>query len=185
MIYYILKDKKAVPTKDLLEWVKMFEDTKSRIVKQEECKAHRISTVFLGIDHNWVGTDPLLFETMVFDKNGNEVYCDRCSTWDEAELMHEKAVKEFNLGLLTDNSQYETSHAEARPVTSERSCEELRRIVDGKEIQKIVDEVGTLLEKNAYNLLPLACALHEIYLAIKEDLRSQGIELNHTNRDVN
>jgi hypothetical protein len=39
----------------------------------------------------WGKGDPLLFETMIFDGN-NEDYQTRCSTWAEAEQMHEVAV---------------------------------------------------------------------------------------------
>jgi hypothetical protein len=50
-----------------------------------------VSTVFLGLDHNFGGGRPLLFETMVFDD-----YADgdawRWSTWDEAAVGHEAAV---------------------------------------------------------------------------------------------
>lgn len=51
-----------------------------------------ISTVFLGLDHRFFGDGPpLLFETMMFP--GCEMI-GRCSTWDEAEEMHERAVAE-------------------------------------------------------------------------------------------
>ncbi len=47
-----------------------------------------ISTVFLGIDHNFFGGKPLLFETMIF---GGPIDGEmkRCSTWKEAIKMHE------------------------------------------------------------------------------------------------
>jgi hypothetical protein len=49
-----------------------------------------VSTVFLGIDHNFGNGPPLLFETMVF---GGEYdgYCKRYSTWEEAEGGHKTA----------------------------------------------------------------------------------------------
>jgi hypothetical protein len=53
----------------------------------------RVSTVFLGLDHNHFGVGaPLLFETMVF---GGEHDGDawRCSTWEEAEKQHAKACR--------------------------------------------------------------------------------------------
>jgi hypothetical protein len=51
-----------------------------------------ISTVFLGLDHNFFGGKPLLFETMVFGGENDE-YQNRCSTWEEAEAMHQVAVE--------------------------------------------------------------------------------------------
>jgi hypothetical protein len=55
-----------------------------------------ISTVFLGLDHNFFGGKPLLFETMVFGGDNNE-YQNRCSTWEEAESMHQLAVEMVRL----------------------------------------------------------------------------------------
>lgn len=49
-----------------------------------------VSTVFLGLDHNWLGGPPLLFETMVFGGE-HDGYCQRCSTWKQAEVQHEEA----------------------------------------------------------------------------------------------
>jgi hypothetical protein len=52
----------------------------------------RISTVFLGIDHQMEDHGPpLLFETMVFGGKHDQ-FQERCSTWDEAEAMHARAV---------------------------------------------------------------------------------------------
>jgi len=35
---------------------------------------------------------PLLFETMIFNGPDDGEYQERCSTWEEAEAMHERAV---------------------------------------------------------------------------------------------
>ena len=53
-----------------------------------------ISTVFLMFDHSFGHGDPLLFETMVF-KNGDEILCQRCSTWEQAELQHERICSDL------------------------------------------------------------------------------------------
>lgn len=110
---YILKGKKAVPVEDALEWGNWFETAdKERVVKQQTLKSGMwISTVFLGLDHNFGGGKPLLFETMVFDTNdkkkykigdnehesiGEEMETNRYSTWEEAEAGHKKLVKKWN-----------------------------------------------------------------------------------------
>ena len=50
----------------------------------------RISTVFLGIDHNFGAEGPpLLFETMIFGGERDE-YQVRTATWADAELAHKE-----------------------------------------------------------------------------------------------
>ncbi len=88
--YYVLKGKKAVPVGDVTEWAKQF-DGIDRIVAKTDIKNVRISTVFLGLDHQWgVGT-PLIFETLVFGGKFDQEM-DRYSTWEEAEEGHKKMV---------------------------------------------------------------------------------------------
>ena len=89
---YRLIGRLPVPCDDTIEWA-MWYETADRRVRYTEVGPLRISTVFLGMDHNFGGDgDPLIFETMVFD-DGDDSYCTRCSTWDQAEMMHEAAVE--------------------------------------------------------------------------------------------
>ncbi len=87
---YILDGKNVVECPDLQTWFAWYESS-SRSVANETIDGVRVSTVFLGLDHSF-GTGPLtLFETMVFGGPlDGEQY--RCATWEEAELMHAKAV---------------------------------------------------------------------------------------------
>lgn len=62
-----------------------------RHVAQEHVGGVRVSTVFLGFDHNIFGDIPLLFETMIFGGE-HDGYQERCSTWTEAEKMHAEAL---------------------------------------------------------------------------------------------
>ena len=98
--YWILKDKKVIEVNDVLEWGRFFKKTKERIVKQETLPSgYWVSTVFLGIDHNFeLSGSPLLFETMVFsEKEGkkDEVDMERYATYEEAEKGHEKMVNKY------------------------------------------------------------------------------------------
>lgn len=52
----------------------------------------RVSTVFLVIDHSFMGTVPVLFETMIFDSNGDGLGFGRYSYWDAAWIGHQYAV---------------------------------------------------------------------------------------------
>lgn len=87
---YTLKYRKPVPCNDLFKWGRWME-THSRKVRQTYVNGHRISTVFLALDHSFNNKDmPVLFETMIFP---DQDYQTRCSTWREALKMHWEAVK--------------------------------------------------------------------------------------------
>ena len=75
-------------TDALLEWARRFEDIESRRVAETVIDGVRVSTVFLGLDHGFGGA-PMWFETMIF---GGSDYEERCTTWAEAEKMHERAI---------------------------------------------------------------------------------------------
>ncbi len=67
----------------------------NRRVRLTKVGKHKVSTVFLGLDHQYGNGPPLLFETMAFegDIGGSEVTCERCSTWDQALQQHEAVVE--------------------------------------------------------------------------------------------
>lgn len=102
---YILggpEGKTALPCNDLLEWADWFEGARTTVNRTiipiytdrmmfEDCY---ISTIFLGLDYSFgIGNaqKPLLFETMIF-KGKHNSYQHRCSTWEQAEVMHQEAV---------------------------------------------------------------------------------------------
>ena len=91
---YILRDKVPVAVDDLMLWAMAFEKMDRRVALTVGDNGVRMSTVFLGLDHSFgfSGGPPLLFETMIFGGEHDE-YCDRYSTWAEAEVGHEKARK--------------------------------------------------------------------------------------------
>jgi hypothetical protein len=78
---------------DLMEWATSFEDESSRVVKQEDvAEGVKVSTVFLGLDHQWQPTGPpLLWETMIFGGPHDE-YQTHYSSYDDAVAGHAKAV---------------------------------------------------------------------------------------------
>jgi hypothetical protein len=114
---YILESK-TVKSVSMIEWAKWMEDVKDRhvaytpvAVGEKKCT---VSTVFLGLDHNFTGhagDRPVLFETMVFydctpyeNKFGRKIdheweeFMRRYSTWEEAEAGHEKLVAWLKAG---------------------------------------------------------------------------------------
>ena len=83
-------------TEDSAEWGTWFQDFDNRRVAQTKLGPVEVSTVFLGLDHRWLGGGPpLLFETMVF--GGADEVCLRCSTWAEAEAQHAEVVASLDL----------------------------------------------------------------------------------------
>lgn len=93
---YILEAKHAVRCDDLMTWARWM-DTADRHVGLTNIGPLKVSTVFLGMDHNFFDKGPpLLFETMIFGGAAEdemiESYQERCSTWEEAEAQHERAI---------------------------------------------------------------------------------------------
>ena len=88
MNLYILNGKTPVPALNALVWSQCTARVRTSVQSDV-----RVSTVFLGVDHR-VGDagPPLLFETMIFGGNRDGLQL-RCSTWDEAVLQHQKAMR--------------------------------------------------------------------------------------------
>lgn len=119
---YILIGQTPVPCDDLLEWARWMEGADSRVF-ETTVGEYWVSTVFLGLDHNWLRDgEPLLFETMIFFIPSRQLerrpgeglleygkrkckmdetaadqelvnYQKRYYTWLEAEAGHEAAVR--------------------------------------------------------------------------------------------
>ena len=91
--YFILDGHTPVHVKDVLEWGNWFEGANNkRRIKRTVIDDIAISTVFLGLNHNFSSDGPpQIFETLVF--NGpldGEMY--RYATWDEAVAGHKTMV---------------------------------------------------------------------------------------------
>jgi hypothetical protein len=99
MGYYILDGKEPVEVSDVLTWATQFE-TADRAVKKTTLSGNvLVSTVFLGLDHQWGDGPPLLFETMVFGgKHAQDQW--RYPTWDEATEGHDTVVGKLTWGRL-------------------------------------------------------------------------------------
>ena len=94
---YILEGTVPIP-RDLLTWARWFETAERQVAETWVTPTLRVSTVFLGLDHQWGAGPPLLFETMCFhDGDGQE--CERYSTWAAAEQGHEALVARMQAAL--------------------------------------------------------------------------------------
>ena len=97
--HYVLDGKIARPAQsfeefnDQLEgWFKSEGTGAWRVAETELPGGGRISTVFLGINHQGFDGPPMIFETMAFlaDEGQEQI---RYSTWEEAEAGHKDAVE--------------------------------------------------------------------------------------------
>jgi hypothetical protein len=86
----VLVNKKVVPVDDLLTWAKWYE-TANRHVADDLIGPVRVSTVFLGLDHGFLGRQ-LWFETMIFGGE-HDGWQDRYETWEQAEAGHRRALE--------------------------------------------------------------------------------------------
>lgn len=91
---YILDGKTALRCEDVLQWAEFMARKEDCKVALTELEGAAVSTVFLGIDHNFIGQDgdPLLFETLVFYGDGGLGSLRRYFTWAEAAEGHEEIV---------------------------------------------------------------------------------------------
>ena len=96
---YILDENKQ-PKKepDLFKWGEWMQ-TADRVVAKTRDGDVEVSTVFLGLDHNWGGGAPILFETMIFGGE-HDGWQDRYSTWQEAEHGHIAAVRLIGIVMV-------------------------------------------------------------------------------------
>ena len=91
--YYILEGRKPKPASQK-QWRELFslKNRYKRIVDKTLVGETEVSTIFLGLDHNYSYTGPpVLFETMIFGGEHDQ-YQERYTTWDDAEAGHAKAV---------------------------------------------------------------------------------------------
>ena len=98
--FYKLDGKTVIPC-NLLEWAQWLEKA-DRIVKKTTIGEIKISTVFLGLDHNYSDEGPpLLFETLVFG-GPLDGEMNRYWTWEQAEEGHREMVESVT-NLMTRN----------------------------------------------------------------------------------
>lgn len=83
---YILEGKKPIPCHNPYNWALWFEQN-DKSVCLDWVGDSMISTVFLGVDHQYGNGPPLLFETWV---KGGDLHgeMERYTTWEQAQQGH-------------------------------------------------------------------------------------------------
>ena len=88
---FILDGHEAVEEPDLMRWGRWLEEAGRQVALTIQGDV-RVSTVFLGLDHNFGAAGrPLLFETMAF-VDREDVGQERYATWKQAEEGHRRWV---------------------------------------------------------------------------------------------
>jgi hypothetical protein len=81
------------------QWNTLLGNFDYKIVRQTQIGPYWVSTVWLGLDHNYFSSPPLIFETMVFgvtrddpmlDTLGPDIECVRYATEEQAIAGHEE-----------------------------------------------------------------------------------------------
>jgi hypothetical protein len=76
----------------LLEWAASVDHREDSRIGWDEKDGIRVSTVWLGLDHQWGNGPPLIFETMIFGGDHDEEQW-RYSTREQAEAGHRRACE--------------------------------------------------------------------------------------------
>lgn len=93
MDHYILVDGLPVLEPDIIKWAQWLETANRTLGDDRLPNGVRVSTVFLGLDHSWVGKDPVLWETMVFMNGELDEYQERYTNNVAAALGHVRALR--------------------------------------------------------------------------------------------
>lgn len=95
MQYILNADRTPMQEPDILKWAKWFEDLGEMVVAVTNLSTfgERVSTVFLGLDHNFLGDGPpILWETMILGIDGLD-YQKRYTSEADAKIGHDEAVR--------------------------------------------------------------------------------------------
>lgn len=106
-MYFLEADHSTRPVRDEAEMMEQYRRWEAagyskpghpKVVDVTQIGEVTVSTVFLCIDHNFGGGEPLLFETMVFGVRDKYRYTERYHTWAEAEEGHARIVAMIKRG---------------------------------------------------------------------------------------
>ena len=91
-----------VPCADVLEWARWYETADRKVARTDAGDGIKVSTVFLGLDHNFgFHGPPILWETMVFGGAHNE-HMRRYATRGQAVDGHNETVLMVKATLLAE-----------------------------------------------------------------------------------
>lgn len=99
--FYVLEGHtpRPVTVDEYMDWRRSLGEKDVVHVGDDTIGEVRVSTVFLGMDHNhWLEGPPILFETMIFGGDHDD-YQKRYETWGRAEAGHAYALELVKMNL--------------------------------------------------------------------------------------
>jgi hypothetical protein len=135
---YILNTRGTpVRENNLVRWAKWFDCSENRVLKFDAPqRGVRVSTVFLGINHNGsMRGRPLLWETMIFGGK-HDGYCKRYASRADALAGHAIAVE-----MATLKSKRRSQHRQAVRRTSRGDLTVAEFVSRGQAAQQAVDAI--------------------------------------------
>lgn len=126
MKHYVLIEGQTVAVDDLTQWAQWYElAARTGLLRIAETLVgeYRVSTVFLGLDHNFGGGPPLLFETMTFalGESGEQW---RYTTQEQALAGHLALVQRLEEQALAAESAAMLAWIKAAATTTEGKRDE-------------------------------------------------------------
>lgn len=119
LMYLLNEDGEFYEEEDPIRWAEGIE--RCRIVKKDQVNGRQVSTVFLGINHNFTAHgDPVLWETMVFSGEDAAYLTRRYTSQADALNGHDEIVDQVR-SLLPKEIKPE-------PVKPGRFLQWLRRV---------------------------------------------------------
>jgi hypothetical protein len=88
------------------EWSEKFQDIDYKVVLRTQTPFGDVSTVWLGLNHNFRSEPPAIFETMIFGGPDEDEYQVRHSTEEAARAGHARAVKYLMPIAVNDGSKW-------------------------------------------------------------------------------
>lgn len=81
----------------LFEWAELFDDWSYKIVDQDVLGPYWVSTVWMGLNHQYLDGPPLIFESAVFRSGGThcQLECIRHTTEVSARSVHKELVEKY------------------------------------------------------------------------------------------
>jgi hypothetical protein len=144
--YYKLNEDKTTSPCSQDEFIAQTTSNAKHVDKTEK-DGYNISTVFLGSDYNFQRTGaPILFETMIFDANGDDVFIDRYETYEDAKKGHDYCVENLKEVLKGDDEDIEFTDSSNGTLQFKDGEETINIIETVKRVMFLLENINSNIE---------------------------------------